>query len=398
MLIDEVKECSKCGKCRSVCPIFLRLKDEVMSPRGRISLIEAMLRGGLTDSSKYLDTVRFCLRCSRCSGVCPSGIEAEGIVQSARELLAEKTGIPDAAKEVFRSLLFDPKGFRDALVKAAESGQNVLNPPLWQLPLFFHENARIPEPAPETVLDKYPEYIDSGGYKRVALFLGCSINYVNTDIADSAIETFKRFGIDVFLPKDQVCCGTPALLYGDVEGVRELAERNVKALKAHEVDAVITLCPVGGVTLKKEYGRILGGDTEGFTSKVYDISEFIHRFVDYNSGQLDISITYHDPCYLRLGQGVENEPRYMLDKIARLVEMKDADKCCGLGGALGLLHPELSEEMADAKVESIVESGADVVATGCPGGILFLRDQLAKKGLDKKVLHTIQVVQKSMEA
>ena len=111
---------------------------------------------------------------------------------------------------------------------------------------------------------------------------------------------------------------------------------------------------------------------------------------------MDLAVTYHDPCYLRLGMEVEEEPRQILSGIARLVEMEDADKCCGLGGSLGLLHPELSVKMGEAKVKAIVESGADMVATGCPGGILFLREQLAGKGIQKPVLHTIQILEKSL--
>ena len=386
MLIEEVRECSKCGKCRSVCPVFGVVNDEVMSPRGRISLIEALLEGNLSNSERYTDTIMTCIRCARCSNTCPVGIRMEDITQMARELLAEKVGIPDAAREVFRDLLPDPEAFRSALVEAASSPSES-EVPLLQLPLFFLEGTRLPKLAEETTLDKYPEYIDSGGTKRVALFVGCAMNYVNTDIADSAIEVLGKLGVDIFLPKDQVCCGEPVLLFGDREGFNQLAERNINALKADEFDAVVTLCPGCGVMLKREC------DLE---SEVYDISEFIHKELDYETQPADVTVTYHEPCYLRLGQDVSDEPRQILGKSARLVEMKDADKCCGLGGALGAFHPELSVQMAQDKIKAIEESGADVVATGCAGCILFLREQLDKSGIQKDVLHTIQVLQKGL--
>jgi len=397
MLIDEVKECSKCGICRSVCPVFLEINDEVMSPRGRVSLVEALLEGGLSQSERYVDTIRSCIRCMRCSSVCPSGISVERIVQSARNLLAENMGIPDAAKEVFRSVLVDPTTFRASLMDSAGSDPPGSNIPLWQLPLFFHEGASLPELAAETALDKYPEYISSGGQQRIALFVGCSINYVHTDIADSAIEVLRRFKVDIFLPKEQLCCGAPVLLFGDRDGARELAKRNLAALRAHEFDAVVTLCPACGVTLKREYGHILGGDVGEFISKIYDISEFIDKVTDHRNHRTDMAVTYHDPCYLRLGLEVEAEPRRILDSIARFIEMEDAGKCCGLGGTLGLFHPELSVKMGEAKVKAIVESGADIVATGCPGCILFLREQLAGKGIKKDVLHTVQILQSNLK-
>jgi glycolate oxidase iron-sulfur subunit len=324
----------------------------------------------------------------------------ENIIQSARELLAEKVGIPDAAREVFRSILLDPASFRAELLSRPPTS-SLPRPPLWQLPLFFHEGSRLPELAAQTVLDKYPEYISSGGQRRIALFVGCSMNYVHTDIADSAIDVLKKFDVDIYLPKKQLCCGAPVLLFGDRDGARELAKRNLAALKADEFDAVITLCPACGVTLEREYERILDGDVGELTSKVYDISAFINFCMEdapIVSVPIDATVTYHDPCYLRLGQEVEDEPRRILDSSAQFVEMEDADKCCGLGGTLGLFHPELSRKMGEAKIKAIANSQANIVATGCPGCIAFLRDQLAEKGIQKDVLHTVQILQKCLDA
>ena len=121
MLTDVIKECSKCGKCRSVCPVFQEANDEVMSPRGRISLIEALLEGGLSSSEGYVDTIRACIKCSRCSNVCPVSIKMEQVTQTAREMLAEQNGIPDGAREVFGNLLLDPAAFHSALTDAADS-------------------------------------------------------------------------------------------------------------------------------------------------------------------------------------------------------------------------------------------------------------------------------------
>lgn len=409
MLIDEVKECSKCGICRSVCPVFLAVNDEVMSPRGRVSLIEAMLEGGLTLSERYIDTIRSCIKCMRCSSVCPLGVRVDRLVQSARNLLYEK-GVSDIAERV----LFNSENFRSALqalkksrgsaprdVKVARNnlaGQAGSGIPLWLLPLFFHEKAHIPELAEETVLNKYPEYIVSNGRLRVALFIGCSINYAHTAIADSAIEVLKKLNVDVFLPKEQLCCGAPLLLFGDRDGAKELAKRNLTALKAEEFDAVVILCPACGVTLKSEYEHIVDGNIESFILKVCDISEFIDKFTNYKTDRMNVSVTYHDPCYLRLRQKVVSEPRQILGNIAQFIEMEDADRCCGLGVTLGLFHPEISMKIGEAKIKSIMKSGADIVATGCPGCILFLKDQLAKKGIKKKILHTVQVLQQNLSS
>ncbi len=394
MLIDNIKECSKCGICRSVCPVFAETNHEVMSPRGRISLIEAMLENGLNISERYIDTIKACIKCTRCADICPSGVRPEKIVQSARELLYKSIDLSEQAKEIF-SMVSNSEKFRKYLISQnIDKTDNI--PPLWQLPLIFHGKAYLPKLAEKTVLESYPEYINSGGKHKIALFLGCSINYSNTYIADSTIDVLKKLGVSIFLPKDQSCCGAPMLFHGDTQKAKELAKHNIESLKYEDFEAIITLCPACSVTMKQEYEKIIDDDIREFVSKIFDISEFIDKLCDYSIKKNDISVTYHDPCYLRFAQNISDEPRKILKNITDYIEMKDANKCCGYGGTLALFHPEISGKIGEKKVKSIVQSGADIVATGCSGCILFIKDQLAKNSINKEVLHTIQVIQKSL--
>ncbi len=59
----NINECSKCGICRSVCPIFLAVNDEIISPRGKISLVEAFLEEKISDIERYTDIIRSCIKC-----------------------------------------------------------------------------------------------------------------------------------------------------------------------------------------------------------------------------------------------------------------------------------------------------------------------------------------------
>jgi glycolate oxidase iron-sulfur subunit len=111
-------------------------------------------------------------------------------------------------------------------------------------------------------------------------------------------------------------------------------------------------------------------------------------------GKVRIRVTYHDPCHLVRGQGVRAQPRDLLKSIPGIefVEMKGADVCCGGAGSFCVTHRDLSEKVGAAKVESILETGAEVVATGCPSCISQLQALLKDRGCRIKVCHPVQLV------
>jgi glycolate oxidase iron-sulfur subunit len=78
--------------------------------------------------------------------------------------------------------------------------------------------------------------------------------------------------------------------------------------------------------------------------------------------------------------------------------MSDAERCCGGGGSFSLFHYDLAMKIADRKLDSIAASGAEIVATNCPGCILHISDRLAARTSSCRVLHTIQVIEAAMQA
>ncbi|MEO0248979.1 MAG: (Fe-S)-binding protein [candidate division WOR-3 bacterium] len=91
-------------------------------------------------------------------------------------------------------------------------------------------------------------------------------------------------------------------------------------------------------------------------------------------------VTYHHPCHLARGQDVDWQPEAILESLPGFgyVRMKDADRCCGGGGAFSFLHADESQKIARAKVDAIEKSGADVVATACPLCRIQLMDMLSR--------------------
>lgn len=428
----EIDKCAKCGKCRSICPVFLETGNESMVARGRISLADALRNGEIFHTERLREYLLSCKKCLRCSSICPSGVDYDLIIQTMLDDLAHHLGIWLLPRILFR--LFLPRRWLfNLLLKSASIFQRLVplkrHGTMRHLPFMFMDGRWIPTLAKKSVLTTYKnrEVISSpfplkmkesahfssqksdtaasspfsrgkAGYQkmRVGFYVGCLINYVYTDIADAVIEVLNNVGVEVILPSKQLCCGIPARSLGDEKTARKLAETNIKAFEDAHVDFIVNACATCGRTLKKDYPQILGDRSQGFVDKLYDISEFIEKYFSCEVKPLHRKVSYHDPCHLSWGQNITKQPRDILKRSTQFQEMENPERCCGGGGVFNLLHYDLSMKIAGHKAKAIEKSGAEMVATGCPGCRMQIEDILAARGSETKCVHTIQMLRDAM--
>ncbi len=396
----EINKCARCGKCRSICPVFIETGNESMVARGRISLAEALRNGEIFHTELLRDYLLSCKKCLRCSSTCPSGVDYDLIIQTMLDDMASRLGIWFIPRMIFR-LFLTRRWLFNILLKSASLFQRFVplkrHGAMRHLPFMLMGGRWIPALSKKTALNKYRNTRKITNPKmRVGFYVGCLINYVYTDIADAVVEVLNHLGVEVVVPPQQLCCGIPARSLGDAKTAKKLAEINVKVFEDANVDFIVNACATCGRTLKKDYPRILGDRALRFTDKIYDISEFIEKFFAYETKALNTRITYHDPCHLYWGQNISKQPRGILGRSAKFQEMETPERCCGGGGVFNLLHYDLSMKIGDYKAKAIEKSGAEVVATGCPGCRLQIEDLLATRGSAVKCTHTIQVLRDAM--
>jgi len=400
-LRDELAKCAKCGKCRAVCPVFLEVHDEGMVARGRIALAEAVLEGKLEFTGKVSEYLSTCIKCLRCVANCPSGVAYDLIIMELTRALAREKGISPSARMMFRFVLPHRRLF-DLMIRVAAAAQRLV--PLQRrgvmrhLPLFFMGRRWIPTIARDTALKRLRHVRGIRNPKmRVAFFTGCLINYVYPNVADSVVRVLNRLGVDVVVPGEQVCCGTPVLSFGDYDAARRLARINADCFRRYDVDYIVVACASGGKAMKLDYPRLLGGEWEGMRGRVKDVIELVAELGRPDLAALAEDVTYHDPCHLRWGQDVYEQPRELLRQASRYIEMEDADRCCGCGGAFSVFHYDYAVQIGERKIRAIKASGANSVATGCPGCMMHMADRLADAGVSVPVVHTIEVIERALE-
>jgi glycolate oxidase iron-sulfur subunit len=417
-VMKEALKCSGCGFCLSACPVYRVLGVETFSSRGRMDTIRGMLLGELKLTPRMEEILSTCLMCQACEAACPPGASAHKVLLEARHRAVKEKGMPWAKSLAFRRLLKD----RKALARALKLVRKIQGPPpgakphdLRHLPTLFSGLAggrALPPIAQKPLRERFPERVEPvpgvGLRGRVGFFPGCYMEFVDTSIGDAAIRVLSREGFEVFFPREQVCCGAPALFSGDLEDTLEIAVRNARAFANKDLDAVLVICATCGSGLKEGYEVVaqhLDGDLKDlvkrFSSKVQDLSVFLASRGLRQKLVLPepFLVTYHDPCHHVRGQRISREPRELLLSIGNLTlkEMAEPARCCGGGGSFSLANPKLSIEIGRWKIHDILATGAQAVVTSCPGCVLQIQEVASREKAKFRVLHLVELLDKALE-
>jgi len=235
---------------------------------------------------------------------------------------------------------------------------------------------------------------------RVGFFLGCAQSLLFAEESAATVRVLSRNGCEVITPPDVQCCGMPALGYGRLDLVQEQAKHNIRLFIEADVDEIITDCATCGSTLK-EYGEYLKDDPEWadraayFSKNVRDVSEYLAEIpLEKPKGRVEARVTYHDPCHLRRAQKVWKQPRELLSLIDGLdfVELPESDWCCGSAGSQLITHYKTSLEVLDRKMENLASTGAEVIASGCPGCQMQLNTGIQQRKMKVRVVHPITLL------
>ena len=400
-------KCNKCGSCTSVCPLYQNTVHEGMAARGKLALLEAVADGRLEAGEAVRGKLEDCLLCGACAQNCPSFVPTTDLFLEARAGLTKDLGLPVAIRMLLAALqsptLMSLGTPPLALLQRAGIPRIMLEQLGGLLPDAVRAGLRSMPPAPLRSFRARAEKLPTNGDGRrgtVGYFAGCFMNWGYADAAMATRNILARGGFRVEVPA-VVCCGVPHRAYGDIEAARDLARKNIAALETYE--HVVTDCASCGAALK-EYKHLLKDDpeyrerAEKVSGRAADISEFLvkHEFPK-PEGQVPLRVTYHDPCHLVRGQGIKSQPREILQAIpgVEYVEMQGADVCCGAAGSFCVTHPALSEGVGSNKADSIVETKADVVVSGCPSCLTQLKAMLAAQGSKTKVMHPMELLAES---
>ncbi len=422
---DLMRQCIHCGFCLPTCPTYAVLGVEMDSPRGRIYQMQAVADGRMSIGPDFIEHMYCCLGCRACETACPSGVQFGKLIESAREAIEIAAPQQHSGTErllrrvVFGSIL--PSRLLTSLAFVGlklyqRSGAQSVARRLRLLdampgPLagkLQEPEALLPRLSGALWQDALPALTPPLGARRyrVGFISGCIMDQVFRDINEASIRVLAANGCEVVTPHDQRCCGALHVHSGEAERGRALARANIAAFEQWDCDYIIINSAGCGSNLK-EYGHLLrddpryAGRAAAFSRKVKDISEFL-AMIDLNPqlGEIKRRVTYHDACHLAHGQKIKNQPRALLKRIPglELVDLKEADWCCGSAGIYNITNQEMAGKLLERKMGHIEDTRAQVVATGNPGCMMQIAFGARQRDLPIQALHPVQLLDEAYRA
>jgi L-lactate dehydrogenase complex protein LldE len=235
---------------------------------------------------------------------------------------------------------------------------------------------------------------------RVSIFITCLVDQFHPEVGHAMLAVLDRLGIQYDLPCGQTCCGQPAFNAGCTEEAARVARQFVRTF----ADSEIIVAPSGScIEMAKRRVPALFAEgsaerkqAERVAGRVHEFSEFLVHVMGVSDvgARFPHRVTYHDSCHLLRGLGIRDEPRMLLGHVreAQVVELEEADVCCGFGGTFALKYPAISGQMGRDKLRRALETGAEYLVACDTGCLMHLRGMISREGLPIGALHLAEVL------
>ena len=236
---------------------------------------------------------------------------------------------------------------------------------------------------------------------QVQLFVTCLVDSFFPQTGEAVVNILHRLGIDVDFAPDQTCCGQPQFNAGLRKDARAIAEHTIRTFENTTGD-IITPSGSCAHMFRHNYPEIFEGDSL-WLPRAKALAERTYEFTEYLVDKLNVTdlgatwdgpITYHPSCHTLRGIDVDRQPRELLANVkgATLVELPQAEECCGFGGIMSVEHPELSAEWLKRKISNLEMSQAPVLVVTDAGCRMHIAGGLNRQKKSQRVMHIAEVL------
>lgn len=233
----------------------------------------------------------------------------------------------------------------------------------------------------------------------ITLFIPCFVDLMYPQVGISMVRILERLGHRIECPAEIACCGQPAFNSGYWDEARTVAARVLRILKSAEV--VVVASGSCGAMLKVFYRELFANTSHEAAAtelgaKCFEFSDFlVNRLGVTDLGaSFPAKATFHDGCHGLRELGNKRAARELLARVRglELLEMKDAEVCCGFGGTFAAKFPMISSAMGEVKCASAFETGADYIVSNDSSCLMQVQGLLSRQGSKLRTIHLAEVL------
>jgi L-lactate dehydrogenase complex protein LldE len=243
----------------------------------------------------------------------------------------------------------------------------------------------------------------------VQLFVTCLVDTFYPETAEAIVSILRRLGLSVDFPTAQTCCGQPQFNAGLRADARQMAEHMIEtferlpnSLKNSEACHVVSPSGSCAHMIRHNYPELFTDDpdwlqrAQALAKRTFEFTEYLVDVLDVTDvgGQWNGTLTYHPSCHLSRGLGIDRQPRALLANVkgAQIVELPEAQDCCGFGGIFSVAHPELSAEFLKRKISNLEKTQSPTLVVADTGCIMHIAGGLNRRKKPQKVVHIAEVL------
>lgn len=239
---------------------------------------------------------------------------------------------------------------------------------------------------------------------RVALFIPCLVDTLFPATGRATVALLERLGCEVRFPLEQTCCGQMHANSGHERDGLALARRFARVFETEAADAIVAPSGSCVAMVREQYPRLAGhARDETLLAQVRTLAPRVHELSQFLVGELGLEdvgavyphrVTYHASCHGLRALGVGDAPLRLLRRVRGidLVELEEAETCCGFGGTFAVKNAETSSAMLTAKLARVHASGADVCTAGDDSCLMHIGGGLRRQGATSRVVHLAEIL------
>ncbi len=237
---------------------------------------------------------------------------------------------------------------------------------------------------------------------RIALFVTCLADGLFPDVGRATVTLLERLGHEVVFPDRQTCCGQMHTNTGYQREALPLVRHHVEVFEPYDVVVAPSGSCVGSVrhqhamVARRAGDEALAARATAVAARTYELSELLVDVlgVEDVGAHFPHRVTYHPTCHsLRLLR-VDDKPLRLLRAVRGidLVELPDADQCCGFGGTFSMKNADTSTAMLADKMRHVLGTGAEVVSAGDASCLMHIGGGLSRLRTGTRTLHLAEVL------